>query len=577
MQRTEIHLPLEKQSDGEHTGYISLPDFIFDVAAKEVGIPLFSDDFVWARTLRDHRFGVVLGGLKRLTLLEGVVHSHLSPQKRAAMFPSAYHPGSDQVLERGQSTYQAIADAVARTCSFNIGDLEEKFVKQTANALADLTGFSVADLRDADPVRFARTVWLFVYLKKTRGSGIVGMLKAPEANAKPSLEVTNPYHDGYLAQADKRMDFHDVQTYLALQLPPAMRVRLEKCLPCLMSAMEGYIAAIVKEARSASLGQNDSTAVRIDHLRAAKHFYGTHLENLLEISNRTVKPLDETLYLHARTLEVRHYAAFRTILKARASQRPDMPPLSVVGLDTAPPQRLEAIDLENSVESYRRIAERLFKRPVHKAEVLKATQLARHVLRHYLPFATSNLQAIDQPIPFPTMFAAVMYSLQLDNDPAAFNYNPHIYGQGRVPTSIITAINSEPNDRHEEYEHIIVDAIDWYKAAILNLLPLQRALLEMRDVIEQGVARLCATNDLVVLEKVLGFMRQAPSVRHHVLTCPSQATRITLGGLFNPWRRAAIEETGHERVYQVRGHGCAQGNDSGVSCSKQRGGGSLRW
>lgn len=266
-----------------------------------------------------------------------------------------------------------------------------------------------------------------------------------------------------------------------------------------------------KEARSASLGLNNSTAVCVEHLRAAKRFYGTHLEKLPEISNRTVKPLDETLYIHARTLEIRHYAAFRTILKDRASQRPDLPALSVVGFDAAPLQRLEAIDLENSAESYRRIAERLFKRPVRKAEVAKATQLARHVLRHYLPFATSNLQAIDQPTPFPTMFAAVMCSLQLDNDPAAFNYNPHIYGQGRVPTSIITAIKSDPNDRHEEYEHIIVDAVDWYKAAILNLPPLKRALLEMRDVIEQGVVRLCATKDLVVLEKVLDFMRQAPS------------------------------------------------------------------
>jgi len=511
MQRTEIHLSLETQSDCEHSGYVSLPDFIFDVAEKGVGVSLFSDEFVWTRNCRKHRFGSIVGGSKRLTLLEGVVHSHLSEEKRASMFPSPYHPGSDQVLERAQCTYQAIADAVTRTCKFTIGAVEEKFVKQTANALADLTGFSAADLREADPVRFARTVWLFAYLKKTRGPGIVGMLKAPEADAKPSLEVTNPYHVGYSAQADKRMDFHDVQTYLALQLPPAMRVRLEKCLPCLMSAMEGFIASVEKEALSASFGQNNSTAVCIEHFRAAKRFYGTHLEKLLEISNRTVKPLDETLYIHVRTLEIRHYAAFQTILKDRASQRPDVPALSVVGLDAAPLQRLEAIDLDNSVESYRRIAERLFERTVRKAEVVKATQLARHVLRHYLPFATSNLQAIDQPIPFPTMFAAVMYSLQLDYDPAAFNYNPHIYGQGRVPTSIITAIKSKPNDRHEEYEHIIVDAVDWYTAAILNLLPQRRAFLEMRDVIEQGVARLCATNDLVVLEKVLSFMRRVPS------------------------------------------------------------------
>ena len=106
-----------------------------------------------------------------------------------------------------------------------------------------------------------------------------------------------------------------------------------------------------------------------------------------------------------------------------------------------------------------------------------------------------------------------MYALQLGNDPAAHNHIPHIFGLGQAPKSIVTAIEGEVNERHEEFEHIIVDAVDWYRAALLNSLPLQRAILEMRDVIEQGVGRLCEVNDLDVIEKALAMMVRAPTAK----------------------------------------------------------------
>ena len=154
----------------------------------------------------------------------------------------------------------------------------------------------------------------------------------------------------------------------------------------------------------------------------------------------------------------------------------------------------------------------LFKRRVDKTEILKATQLARHVLRHHLPLTKQDPTALEKPIEFATMFAAVIYSLQLGHDQAAHNYNPHVYGQGRVPTSLVSVIKGNSNERHEEFEHMIIDAVDWNRAALLCGLDLHREWLEMRDVVEQGVARLCATNDLALLEKALKLMTQVPSV-----------------------------------------------------------------
>jgi len=513
MQSTEHSFAELDETEDYPPGLISLPRHIFQIAEFRTGLPLFSEAFVWARDNKAHRFAPIIGGTRRFTTLEAVVHSRLSPQKRADMFPTKYHPGSGENLLPADCTYQAIADAVASTCNFATGSISGEFIKETANALVRLTGFSVAEHRNADPVRFARTVWLFAYLKKMRGPGIVGMLGAPDADTPASLEITNPYTEGFKPQTDKRMDFHDVQVYLSLQLPLELLARIEKCLPSLMPAMEQFIASVKEEAKMASRTHQDIARARIQYLQSAARFYKQKLGEMLDHSRPTCRPLDEALYIHAKTLEVRHYAGFKTVLSSLEFQRPELPQLIARGLEHASAQALDDIDHENSVESYKRIAEGFFRRPVSKAQVLKACSLARHVLRHYLPFVTGNLFADKEPIPALTMFAAVLYALQLGNDPSAYKHTPHIHGQGRVPTSIVTAIKDEANGRHEEYEHIIVDAVDWYKAALLDSLPLQRAILEMRDAIEQGVGRLCEANDLDVLEKALALMGRAPTVK----------------------------------------------------------------
>ena len=510
MRSTESTEDAWETAEGHRPGLISLPKHVYQVAEMCAKQPVFSERFVWGRDFKSHRFEPIIGGTRRITTLEAVVHSRLSPQTRAAIFPTKYHPGSGESLSPSDCTYQAIADAVASSCNYVPGSISGEFIKDTANSLVRLTGFSVTEHRNADPVRFARTVWLFAYLKKTRGPGIVGMLRAPDTETKPSLEVTSPYLEGFAPGTETRMDFHDVQVYLSLQLPLEMLARIEKCLPSLMPAMVEFIASVETEAYIASYAHQDA---RIQFLQSAAHYYNQKLGELLEQSRPTCRPLDEALYIHAKTLEVRHYAGFKTVLSSLEFQRPDLPRLDVVGIREARAQWLDEIDYGNTVESFRNIAEAFFDRPVNNAQVKNATQLARHVLKHYLWITEGVPFAIRLPIPFVKMFAAVMYALQLGNDPAAHNHIPHIFGLGQAPKSIVTAIEGEVNERHEEFEHIIVDAVDWYRAALLNSLPLQRAILEMRDVIEQGVGRLCEVNDLDVMEKALAMMVRAPTAK----------------------------------------------------------------
>lgn len=517
MAATETQMPEARPRDSNRTRPMSV-QFILDTEGDKLGLNVFSEAFVWNSAFSLNRFRAILGGKGkgRQTLLEAVVHGPLTSEQRSVIFPTVFHPGSDQRLKSDQCTYQDVADAVARTCKFSDSSIDEKFVKQTAEVLARFTGCSVAEHRAADPIRFARTVWLFTYLKKMRGPGVVGMLKPPGKKAKPSLELTNPYAMG--TQNEKRGQFSDVATYLSLQIPAERRERIDNCLQSLMSALEKGIDAIYRETRRRTLGQEGhSDAVVKDRLRGAKQYYEKHLEGLRKMADRSAKPFDEALYIHTRTLDLRHYAEFRSTLKGMPTQRPEFPQPWVQGIEEAPLQLIDDIDAENSVESYRIVAQAFFERSVDKTEVLKATQLARDVLRHHLPFAGRDIHSLEKPIEFATMIAAVLYSLNLGKDPSAHSYTPHVYGQGRVPTSLVSVIKGNSNDRHEEFEHMIVDAVHWYRAALLRGLDIHREMLEMRDVVEQGTARLCATNDLVVLEKALSLLNHVPSVHvwHH--------------------------------------------------------------
>lgn len=513
MAATKTQTPELPQKDANQTNPKSSTPIIMEMAGKHVGVNLFSEAFVWDSKFSMGRFGVILNseGKARKTLLESVVLGPLTSEQRSVIFPTAFHPGSDQELDSDQCTYQAVADAVARTWKSQHGTVDEKFVKQTAHDLAKITGSSVAEHRAADPIRFARTVWLFAYLKKVRGPSVVGMLKQPGAGVKPSLELTNPYVLGI--QNEMRSKFADVATYLALQIPAERRESIDNCLQSLMPALENGIAAINRETRRRNVGQQDhSDAVVKDRLRGAKQYYETQLESLLALADQSAKPFDEALYIHVRTLHLRHHAKFRSILKEMPSQRPEFPQLWVTGIREAHPQLIDNIDAEESVESYRIVAEKLFERSINKTEVLKATQLARNVLRHYLPIAIGDLLALEKPIEFATMFAAVIYSLSLNKDPSKHSYPAHVYGQGRVPTSLVPVIKGRCNDRHEEFEHMIIDAVLWYRATLFGGLDIQQEVLEMRDGIEQGVARLCATNDLNLLEEALSLINRVPSV-----------------------------------------------------------------
>lgn len=445
-----------------------------------------------------------------VTLLERVLRRPLTRELRAVIFPSAFHPGSDQDLASDQRTYQAIADAVARTCRLAEGSIEAAYVKKTAEALAKLTGRTVSEHRDIDPTRFARTVWLFVYLKKTRGPGVIGMLKPPGTGSRPSLELTNLYFMG--TQNAARAQFADVATYLSLQIPSDRRGRIDGCLRLLMMSMENCCAALMKECTRRIEGQVFSYGVSLERAQAAKNYYELHLERLYQDAKPAICPLDEALYVHVRTLELLHYASFRKELKELPYQRPNFRAVSVDLVDMRQEIPIEKIGDSDFIEKFRDIAESIFERSIDAEEVIKASKLAIPVLYRYQGHTQRTVFPFQYPIRFATMLAAVLYCIKLERDPSDHNYLPHVYGQGRVPTSLVAAIKERPNSRHEEFEHLVCDSVEWYRAVAVGGLHLHRANLELRDVIHQGVAKIAATKDLGTLEKTKMLLDAVPSV-----------------------------------------------------------------
>lgn len=460
------------------------------------GLEPFSADFVWASRHTSARFEAFVGE-RRETILEAVVRSKLTGDERRAIFPTIWHPGRRESLTAKQCTYKAIAEAVTKTCGLDSEGRGNWLSRQTAEALAKLVNASVSEQRHLFPDRTARTVWLFVYLKTVRSPGPIGLLAPPCPGDKPSLELTNPFPQG--PERDTRMLMADLLTYLTLQMPMSLRQAIDDQLIGLSQAVLDFLPRVSR----AAFGRSSTASAG---LRLAQYHYRAQFDGLASVARQLVRPMDESLYMLARSLELRHFAEFDAVLQGRPQPRAGLreAPHQIWAVCLPPLAELEStsdslLELKGSVEYVmgETIASELFR---------QAAALSIDVLRHYLTFARNDPLG-RRPIATLTAMASILYALDLIADPVAHQHQPHVRGeQGYVSKSMTGAIKDEVNARHEEFEQLITAAIDAYRAALKGEIEYHRAQTQLQHTLLQGVARVCATLDLEAISRARAML-----------------------------------------------------------------------
>ncbi len=483
---------------------------------RDAGVSPFSAEFVWDSRHSALRFGAFISPGGSVTVLDAVLRAELTDEERHCIFPTPLDLGRKNKLEPSQRTYQAIANTVTNQLKLDTSGFDESYVKQTAASIGELAGFPFDVYRERDPDLAARVLKLFVYLKKTRGPGVVGMLKPPGDDRRPSLELTNPYPWG--AGDQKRQLYADIKSYLSAQIPPERLAAIDACFASLRPELGRFLGELLHQIQDIPLlpdGDLPTARDACDRLQRAAEVYKKCFIAPHTAPSKVLLPLDEQLYVHLQTLEFLHYTEFMRQLRGRELIRAKVQPsVRVFGASTVTARYL---DLQQHTDDYMPllpVVEHAFGEAIEPAQFKRAILMGSHVLRHYLRVRTLNPDATAD---FRLVTATLCFAMDLETGRVP-QYKPYIHGQSNISGSVSGAMLDGVNSRHEEFERICSESVDWYQAALTGQRELHEACHDLVALFERTTAELCRSHDT---ERIAAFLvaLRIPEVESAWLEC----------------------------------------------------------
>ncbi|RZA24713.1 MAG: hypothetical protein EOP02_13185 [Proteobacteria bacterium] len=215
---------------------------------------------------------------------------------------------------------------------------------------------------------------------------------------------------------------------------------------------------------------------------------------------RVLLPLDEQLYVYLRSLDFLHYAEFMRELRSQEFLRAKVQPAVKVfrGSKVVATYR----GLRAHVDEYmplRRVVEYALGETIEASRFRRAILLGSDVLRHYLQGRTLDPDATAD---FRLLTATLCFAMDLKAGRVS-DYKPYVHGQGNISGSVSGALRDEVNARHEEFERICAESVDWYQAALIDQVELHQACHDLCQLFEDLVVRACHSHDILRLETLL--------------------------------------------------------------------------
>lgn len=475
---------------------------LLPMVTAHAGVTPFSAAFIWDLRHEALRFGAFLtpdGG--RVTVLEAVLRADLSDAERQCIFPTALDLGRLEPLRREQRTYQAIAEAVAAQRPSDSVELDERYVKQTAKSVADLAGFPFSSYRERDPDLAARVLKLFVFLKKTYGPGVIGMLQPPGGTQRPSLELSNPYVPG--TGDDRRRRYAEVLSYVSVQIPPVRRAAIDAAFGRLRPALGKFLGRVQRHIVNTPLtgtGRFPEPQDARRRLQQAAEIYMRRFAVPEANEARVLLPLDEQLYVYLLSLDFLHYAEFMQQMRNREFLRVKVQP----AVKKFRGSRVAATwhGLRAHADEYMpllKVVAYALGETIEPNQFRRAILRGSDVLRHYLQGRTLDQNATAD---FRLLTATLCFAMELETGRVS-DYKPYVHGQGNISGSVSGAMRDQVNARHEEFERICAESVDWYQAALIDQVELHQTCHDLNRLVEDLVVRACQSHDIHRLETLL--------------------------------------------------------------------------
>lgn len=471
------------------------------MATADADVNPFSAEFVWDRRYEALRFRAFSSSNGRVTVLKAVLRADLSDTERQRIFPTVLDLGRREPLRPEQRTYRAIAEAVATQLTTNPGEFDERYVKQTAKSVADLAGSSFKSYRERNPDLAARVLKLFVFLKKTYGPGVIGMLKPPGADQRPSLELSNPYPRG--AGDERRLRYAELCSYISVQIPSGRRDNIDAAFGRLRPALGNFLGRVrhhIVNTPFTRTGRFPEPQEVCRRLQQAAKIYEHRFAAPDGCESSVPLPLDERLYVYLLSLDFLHYAEFMHELRSREFPHTKVQPAVKMFRGSQLVATYQGL-LAHADEymPLRQVVEHALGEGIEENQFRRAILLGSDVLRHYLRSRSIDPNATAD---FRLLTATLCFAMDLETGRVS-EYKPYVHGQGNISGSVSGAMRDQVNARHEELERICVETVDWYQAALIDQVKLHQAWNDLSRMFENLAVRACQTHDIRRLETLL--------------------------------------------------------------------------
>lgn len=466
---------------------------LFSTIGRSLGVDLLSYDFVHDPSYLSDRCGRVLGGEPQgRSLLRCLLHSGLSENDRARIFPGKFDLGNARLIPAEACTYEALRKELEpqRTADETRNNpLDKTTVKRLLKDVAALLGHAPPQEAEADVGQIFKVAKLLHGFKQREGLSQLLSILRPPSEAKASLELTNPYPIG--ADSDLRWQLVDLHGYVSAEISSERLAEIDSTFGQIRSVLDQTTGDIEFAVKTSGRPAPDEIVQR----------YALVLEQWTSHRRppaRQVLRADEQLYIAMHVLDFLHFAAVERKLRHEKLLQRSVVPVSPGSMQF----RIRLCDLRvrpvpTEVRRLHPLLSEAVGEEITSRQFRGYIDRARTLLKRWLQLlqtpAPEDVDAV-------TALAAIIVARDLQEHSPT--YKPGLHGAARGQSQSLKAamkVGRLISSPYEEFERIVTYAIDWTRYALSAQTAILEAQLTFRMHLLEAAVTVLNTHDTGVV------------------------------------------------------------------------------
>ncbi|RJG08719.1 hypothetical protein D3879_22845 [Pseudomonas cavernicola] len=474
--------------------------YILESIGKQLGVNLFSYDFVRDASYVEDRCGRIIGGgnTDGQSLLRCVLHAGLTNEERERIFPEEFDLGNARSIPDEACTYEALGKELEQQRTpqqTRDNPLEKAAVVRLLRETAALLGHKTPQEQQVGAGQLFKVVKLLHGFKQRPGLLQLMSILRPPAEATASMELTNPYPTG--ADSELRWHMIDLHDYLSAEISVERLMEIDSTFGNVRAVLDDALNDIAHELGSAGRPSNEEVVLRY---QVAMEQWASRRSP----PSRKLLRADEQLYLTMHALDFLHFAKVEDKLRRERLLQRSVTPISASAALKHSRIRLSDLcesDIPDSVRQLHPLMSEAIGEDVSNRQFRDILESAHSVLNHWV-----SLQEVParEDVDALTALAAVIVARAMRKEPAS--YKPGLHGSAWGQSLSVKSafkIDRPVSSTHEEFERIGFYAVEWMRFALSGQTAVFEAHLAFRKRLIDIAVTLLNTHDTEVMATFL--------------------------------------------------------------------------